>query len=226
MKKIILFMSAILLATSCSSDDNKSSGSSEMLVTKMTLSGAVNRVYNFVYNSNNSINKIVLTGDISATYNFAYTAQGDIQSLVRTEGISSNTVTFTYDSSGRLSGYTSDGNNTPITYDGTANTYSYGSNGSFSLLDNGDLSSVNGFDFTYMPTSNSAFKNVTSSYIPAGLFVDEWLLYTISKNPIDKVDNGTPAVFSSVFNSGNYPTSTVVSQSGSSLFTVAYTYNH
>lgn len=124
MKKLLFLFSAIVLFSSCSSDD--SSGSKTKLVKKIATSGSDegdNRSYTFTYDNKDRVKKMkVVTETSSYEMTYTYNEIDYITKAVRT-GDQAGTSLVTYDANNRLQTISSSEGVFTFTFDDNTQTY-------------------------------------------------------------------------------------------------------
>ena len=248
MKKICLFLSiAALSLASCSSDSESSTNnpSSDVLVKKIVYTSLMDdytETINFTYNGNKLVKGIYSDGSQET-----YTYQGDLitKIVLSVDGEDDMIEDFTYDSSGRLTGYyyqegvyteqetfvyNSDG-----TVTGTIGTGSEAVNHTYHFSNGELVKIVNNMGQTYNYTydaKNSPFKNVTGYGNIAMVTTGDHEFFGRSQNIVSIHETSGDVNYMAntmTYNAANYPlTADSVADFGSGAIshdTMVYTYN-
>ena len=142
----------------------------------------LNREYKFIYDNRNRLTKTTVTGALNAVFEYSY---NEFQ-LVSVNVNNTNTFTILYDVSGRLSGVLNNGVTTPINYDSVTQLYTYGTH-VFSIKEK-DINQFNSDTFYLLLSPYwGPFYSVLGYNSFAALLTDEKMLNFATRRPSENL---------------------------------------
>lgn len=207
MKKLIFALFALATLVSCSDDDNKEI---QKFATSITMEGDM---INLTYDDKKNLKTISEDGDI--VYAFTYNSNNELLAINDEEGVPIVTVLYT---NGQLSGYTSNGQTQPITYDAQTGKYTLANAGIEASLAGRDLAKLNVIggntilDIAYKGSEKGPFYSVpTKNTFLLSMFLN--LYYFVSTKPILSVaESGTIITTDNTYDADGYVTTMVLQQ--------------
>lgn len=219
MKKLIFALFALATLVSCSDDDNKEI---QKFATSIAIEGDM---INLTYDDKKNLKAISEDGDI--IYAFTYNSNNELLAINDEEGVPIVTVLYT---NGKLSGYTSNGQTQPITYDAQTGKYTFGAAGIEATLTGKDLATVTAIggdtilDIDYKGSEKGPFYSVpTKNTFLLSVFLN--LYYFVSARPILSItENGSLNTTNNTYDADGYVT-TMVLQQDTETQEVIFTYS-